>query len=90
MLGEVVMTRKGPGLPPTATLGLNTLPPAEIQRSGALRGSIPVVLGVFVRGPLGEVIFVIFVRSPLCDCCSIPVVFLIVCFGFLGFLFGSP
>ncbi len=44
---EVVITPGGPGWSPTAEVGLNTLLPTEIQGSGAIRGSIPVVLNAF-------------------------------------------
>ncbi len=49
LLDEVVMTPGGPPGSPTAGVGLNTLPPSEIQRYGALGKSIPVVF----RSPAG-------------------------------------
>ncbi len=39
--------------PPTATIGLDMLSPDEIQRSGALRGSIPEVLEEVLGGRPG-------------------------------------
>jgi hypothetical protein len=38
---------------PTAGVGLSTLPPTDIQRRGALRGSIPAVFGAFPAPPGG-------------------------------------
>ncbi len=42
-------TGKTPGCSPTPGVGLGTLPLPEIQRSGALRGSIPGVSEVVSR-----------------------------------------
>ena len=46
---DVVMTPGGPrgGRSPTAGVGLKSCPPPKIQRSGALWGPIPNVLGRF-------------------------------------------
>ena len=48
ILEEVAMTPgEPPGWSPTAGIGFNTVPPIEIQRSGALRGSVLGFWGIF-------------------------------------------